>query len=99
MVRKTTREAWRKTREAYLTQATYGFGLIAEVNRQLESMRSHFAETLELPEPPKYATTSLKNTKLLCSDLNVLAVQLILRAKGLTQESIDEGGEEETTWN
>lgn len=95
MVRKTTGEAWRKEREAFVASATHGFALVAEVNRQLESIRAHFAETLGRPVPSKYASTSVGNTRLLCDDLNILAVQLILRAKGLTQESLDEGEENE----
>jgi hypothetical protein len=80
---------WRKQRLELLRDATQGCELLVAVSDRLERTRRHMYEVIEVPYPGAYVSTSVDNVKQLLGDIDALAVRLILRAKGLTQESYD----------
>lgn len=84
---KTRSELWRKEREDLARHALHGSTLLLDVNFQLEQLRATMHESLDLPPPAMYATSSVENTRLLCRDLRTLTIALALRAKGLTCEA------------
>jgi hypothetical protein len=86
-VTKTRSELWRKDREIMVSQILSGSSLVEALGHRLQGLRCFMHETLDLPEPPRYATCSVDNIRRLCEDIENLAVALMLRAKGLTNES------------
>lgn len=86
-------EQWRAQREQLVQAKTYGFGLVQEVQNQLEGFRGLMHETLELPLPRPYASTSVDGIRLLIHDLRSLTCELCLRAHGLHAQA-DEVAEE-----
>lgn len=81
MTRHFDAEAFRRLRDEFVRVCIGPLEFVAQVNTELEKNRRWLHDELGLPEPNKYATTSVENTKLLLNEITRLQGELILQAK------------------
>lgn len=88
-------EEWRGHRNELVKLCIGPLEYVAQVNRELEKNRRWLHEELALPEPEKFATTSLENTVMLLGEITELQSRLILRARNVHNYAIDEDEDDE----